>query len=107
MSTLKLVPMNEAPSLCRDCDRWNATVVYAMGEKRCTVCAAKFSAEVAIRRATALEKERLRLQAHLLRLEADGHCPDDGVVCEACCEHEFDSSEGGYCINGCEKHVTD
>lgn len=26
--------------------------------------------------------------------------------CQECCDHEFDMSEGGYCINGCEKHYT-
>ncbi len=31
----------------------------------------------------------------------------DGETCASCCDHEFDMSEGGYCINGCDSHYTD
>lgn len=37
-------------------------------------------------------------------------CTEENICelegCTKCCDHEFDSSEGGYCLN-CEKHATD
>lgn len=86
--------------LCNDCQAKKATVFYGLGE-RCDDCAEMFSDKI----------WRLNQERHLAECEARAKhiCGDgnDEIACNNCCDHEFDMDEGGYCINGCEKHYTD
>lgn len=34
---------------------------------------------------------------HIARSKAEGECPDDGEVCESCCEH--DELDCGHCLD--------
>lgn len=79
-------------SLCRVCHIRPPSRAYGLGD-RCAVCAESARATARAERALIDAAERLALQAHV----AAG-CPDDGLVCESCCDHEFDSSEGFMCL---------
>lgn len=45
------------------------------------------------------KKIRKRNEAEALAAHIAADCPDDGVVCRKCCEHEYDWDEGGMCLN--------
>lgn len=90
---------------CIDCGS-SERAVYWGGGPRCQKCSDKFSEEVRIKRELQFKQERAAYDAHIYHAKHEGECPDDGVVCKSCCEHEFDDSEGGYCLN-CEAHATD
>lgn len=72
---------------------------WVNGATRCGPCGEAFKEEIRIKRQREREDELAALAAHQYKADLDGHCPDDGVTCEACCCHEFDSSEGGMCLN--------
>lgn len=43
-----------------------------------------------------------RLASHLYKNELDGHCPDDGMICEECCEHQ--DTDHNMCMD-CNKQL--
>lgn len=71
-----------------------ATTHYALGAARCTLHAEGFRIEWQMKERARKAKERAALEAHI----ASG-CPDDGITCPECCEHEFDPDEGYTCLN--------
>jgi hypothetical protein len=81
---------------CIDCGS-PERAVYWGGGPRCQACSDKFRAVVQRDRAISFARERDALAAHI----AEG-CPDDGIVCESCCDHEHDPDEGMMCIH-CDK----
>lgn len=87
---------------CVDCGPFGRVpVVHYTWKSRCNVCSDHFQRQLHAKRVQEEQERRARLQAHI-----EANCPDDGEVCSSCCEHEFDSSEGGYCLN-CDSHWSD
>jgi hypothetical protein len=72
---------------------------WGMGAVRCQACGDAFDAKIHEERKAESAREAERLCAHHLARQANGACPDDGVSCPECCEHEFDPSEGNMCLN--------
>lgn len=80
--------------LCDDCKSVPATMHYVLGKGRCDACAKVFDDAWRAKRRAEKEAEAKALEAHKV-----AGCPDDGVVCPECCEHEYDWDEGGMCLN--------
>lgn len=81
---------------CIDCGS-QERAVYWGGGPRCQRCSDRFREHVHAERVRKFQRERDALNAHIGYHHQHGECPDDGLVCESCCEHEFDSSEGFLC----------
>lgn len=79
---------------CDDCKAVPPTTTWGLGTVRCTPCSETFRAKIQAERDDRDRREREALEAH----QAAG-CPDDGVTCPECCEHEYDWDEGGMCLN--------
>lgn len=69
---------------------WKHHSHFGLGAIRCHACCEKFKEA---NRQEKMQKEALRMKNHL----ESNH--EDGEVCEECCEHEFDPSEGFTCLN--------
>lgn len=59
--------------------------------------------EFQYKRSLEFERKRDAFLAHTGYRETHGECPDDGVFCEACCEHE--EHDHGVC-NECEADIS-
>ena len=81
-------------SVCDDCKLTPPTRTYGLGSVRCDARAKVFDEDCHAKRLDGAKLIREALRAHV-----EAGCPDDGVVCSDCCEHEYDVNEGGMCIN--------
>ena len=89
--------MAKRSEFCVDC-RKKAVVFYGVGQ-RCQHHADIFDEALYQKRKEEWKAECEARAAHV--------CGEDEFSCRDCCEHQFDLSEGGYCINGCELHRTE
>lgn len=81
-------------AFCDDCGDKPPTVTFGLGAVRCDECA-----EVCKKAWRAESAARDRAEAEALKAHQDAGCPDDGISCPECCEHEFDWDEGYTCLN--------
>lgn len=89
-----MTDFKEAP--CTDCGDVKQPDQWGYFQYRCMPCHGRFHTALHAKRLADAETERLAHAVHV----ANG-CPDDGLVCPSCCDHEFDTEEGGYCIHDC------
>lgn len=74
---------------------------WVLGQIRCKPCGDAKREIWRAERAKEDAEKQARIAAHIA---AD--CPDDGEVCENCCEHDFDPDEGFMCLS-CNKSKYD
>lgn len=86
-------------SRCYSCGSAEVTTHWVLPGSQCQPCADIKQAKINADRKAREEKEFAAYKAHAFRREEDGQCPDDGEVCNECCEHEYDASEGFMCLN--------
>src|SRR5688500_12780308 len=86
---------------CMDCNAEGPSTHYFFGS-RCPTCHDAFQEKLQAERVARWAEEKRQRERH--RCGKD--IPDAADTCPECCEHEFDSSEGGYCLN-CDGHVSD
>ena len=80
---------------CSECGILNAPLTaWGDNQYRCAPCSDVRHKQIYAHRRIEEEQEKRALAEH----RAAG-CPDDGLFCPECCEHEFDASEGGMCLN--------
>lgn len=94
------------PNTCHICNKGPAVSIWGLGTARCRPCTDDWSNQVQQKRQLQHDAEHRAYTAHTASREEHGECPDDGVVCSECCFHEFDWSEGGFCLN-CNVHQFD
>lgn len=88
---------------CVDCGSQERAVFWG-GGPRCQACSDKFGAQIQDERRKKFQRERDAYNSHVARGKQDGECPDDGVVCSTCCEHE--EHDHGVC-NDCGEDISD
>lgn len=92
--------------LCDDCKRVPPVVTWGLGTVRCQACSDAWAEKVRAENQARFEAERKAYFEHVKVRDETGECPDDGELCNDCCDHEYDSSEGYTCLNcgddGCE-----
>lgn len=75
---------------------------YGMGAVRCGPCREAFRAVLQAESMRKLAAQRAAYVAHVAHFREHDECPDDGVICEHCCQHE--DVDHGIC-NDCEENV--
>jgi ribosomal protein L37AE/L43A len=85
--------------LCDDCRRFPPTTTFGLGAVRCDACAKAFKDALYAKRLEAARLIREAIERHV-----NEGCPDDGIVCAECCEHE--ELDHGICC-ACEADLSD